>query len=95
MRPGREALAWEQTRSGLFAFQGSHLASPLHSETPRHRSGAERLAEQLGGEDKLRRFLAGLANALEMGATTRIEFESRPGSGQVMQHRLLHGGPLW
>jgi len=71
------------------------MALPTSTVAPRHRSGAERLAEYLGGEDKLRRLEAALASALEMGGTTRLEFESRPGSGQVMSHRLLHGGPLW
>lgn len=70
------------------------MALPTSIEAPRHRSGAERLAEYLGGEEKLRKFLASLATSLEMGGTTRLEFESRPGSGQVMQARLLHGGPI-
>lgn len=71
------------------------MALPTSIEAPRHRSGAERLAEQLGGEQHLRKFLAALATSLEMGGTTRIEFESRAASGEVMAHRLLHGGPLW
>ena len=69
----------------------AYLATPI----VRHRSGEERLADQLGGPDKLRKLLNAMANSLEMGGTTRLEFESKPGSGQVMQHRLLHGGPLF
>lgn len=95
MRPESHSV-FTLMRPGPAAFLGGCLlALPTSIAAPRHRSGAERLAEQLGGEDKLRKLLAAIASAMEMGGTTRLEFESRAGSGQVMQHRLLHGGPLW
>jgi hypothetical protein len=53
------------------------------------------LAEYLGGEQALRKFEAALAGSLELGGVTRLEFESVPGSGQVLKHLLLHGGAGW
>jgi hypothetical protein len=71
------------------------MALPTSIAAPRHRSGDERLSEQLGGEHNRRRLMNALANFLETGGTTLLEIESKPGSGLVLKHRLLHGGPLW
>lgn len=75
-------------------FRG-FLAPPTLIAASRHRSGDERLSEQLGGEHNRRRLMNALANFLETGGLTVLEIESKPGSGLVLKHKLLHGGALW
>ena len=81
-------------RLGFLLFRGS-MALPTLSIASRQRSGEERFAEALGGDQKFRILMARLASSAEMGGTTRLEIETEAGTGRVLGLRLLHGGPLW
>ena len=47
--------------------------STADADTARHRGGAERLAEQLGGTDRLRLLLARIADAIDHGGVVRLD----------------------
>lgn len=62
----------------------------------RHKSGAERAADCLGGEHRLRQFLAQLADAWTQGGKVIVESDAIPGSGVLLRAPLvLHGTRAW
>lgn len=73
------------------------MATPASLLVPRTRSADERLAEQLGGEDKRRKLVAAIADALELGGPTTIEFESDPSRGGLILRvpTVHHGRRAW
>lgn len=65
------------------------MALPTSTEAPRHRSASERVAAKLGGEHRLRQFLARFADALEAGGRTVIEADSVAGDAPLQRAPLI------
>jgi hypothetical protein len=72
------------------------MALPTTIEAPRHRSAAETVSEQLGGEHHFRQLLAAIADANKHGGPIRIEYDAEPGTGRVLRApQVLHGRRAW
>lgn len=72
------------------------MALPSTIAAPRHRSASERVAAKLGGEHRLRQFLARFADALEAGGKTVVEADSLAGDAPLQRAPLiLIGGRAW